>query len=459
MNKYLFITTIWVTGLLGFSTAVFGNEPVLVEENVVETIIIPPGNSQKDLNETAYLPSNASALPDGPPSKLGGSDTFVDVSPTVPCRPPYTFIFDKDASMVVGGNIFISSLHAYQSIDDAFIPSTEGIKDWTMMAGRFGKYLLEGILFNMGMIAQHEIFGHGARAREFNMHIRKYRVTPWSGYTYFKARDFQRLSPSEKTAFISGGVEGTYILAKQLRNQWLDSKYIDEREGHFYLQNVLDQTRYVLSTRHYKDLSPLHGHDIGLYIHEVNKWHRQRVLTAHDLRRKILLDFVDPYTFYSFFSLIKYVVDGTQGFEYPMIPLGNYQYLPGFRIALAPYGPEYQFINYMRGPEHSIQTTLRYGDNGDKESYGFTMEITRILSSDLLNFDGRIDLWNQPKMHARTSRRAESKFGAAASIIARYRLAPCFEVMGQLGYKTTGYIPGEFLRHTPIIRAGFSLQI
>jgi hypothetical protein len=375
---------------------------------------------------------------------------------------PYSFIFDQYSSMYVGAYALTSALHAYQSLDDYFIPNTHGATDWTMFVARFGKLVLEDVLFSWGMVAQHEIFGHGARAREFHLHIRGYRVTPWSGFTAYRNANFNRLSPSEKIAFTTGGMEGTYILAKHIRTGWLQNQCMDERSSHFYLITAFDQTRYVMSTR---DRHRRHGlwvddsHDVNRYIFEVNRWYGRQVLSGHKLRHQILFDYLDPYLFYSIYALGAYLFEGAQKFEYPMLQIGDYGYLPGFRIGLAPYGPEYQFINYIRSDEQTIQVTFRYGHLARKYSYGFILDIDRLISSDLLNIGTRLDLWNQPRIHAPSAMLARNKYGAALSLMARYKMNNCFELIGQLGYKTTGYIPGEVLKHSPIVRAGFALHL
>lgn len=410
--------------------------------------------------------------PDGPPTTSFTPPppvgTPVACDDSIPmCRPPMTFIFDSTFSPIVGAEAFISGLRVYQLLDDNFVPSTQGSTDGTMVFARLGKLALEYLLFETVSTAQHEIFGHGARGREFHFEPMRYRIRiGGGGSTHFQRRDYLRLSPNEKMAFTTGGVESTYILAKQLRNRWLDAKYLDEREGQLYLLTALDQTHYILKThnkpgRRFFNAPFLDDrHDIMSYIRQINAWHRRHVLTASDLRRYALFDLLDPYLYLSLFSIGQYLYDGTQGFEYPMLDFGNIQYLPGFRLALAPYAPEYQFINYFRGLDQTVQFTLRYSNLASRQSYGLILEVLRLWSSDLLNFDGRLDLWNQPKLHTHFFRRSEdNKWGIGASIMARYRVNNSVELKAQLGYKTTGYIPGEALKHTPIIRAGINLQL
>lgn len=452
MIKYILRILILVNGIAWFasmSNFAYANEPV-EESSTVETTIVTQGASQGD---------NFS----DPNSALPPINDSIDGN--VAGRAPIKFIFDANFSPIVGADLFISGLHAYMAIDDTLIPSTQGATGFVPVAGRLGKWILEGVMMNWAAVAQHEYFGHGARAREFNLKVNTYNIMPFRGYTSFNAHEFQLLTPSERAAVDTGGVEANYILAKELRNRWVETKYLDEREGHFYLITALDQPLYVLSTRNnWRNGRTFNffddSHDIHSYIKEVNFWHGHPVLNQRDLRRKIVADFFDPYLFYSLFAFGNYLIDGTQGFETPMIPIGNFHYLPGFRIALAPYGPEYQFINYIRGMDQTIQVTLRFGETGTIHSHGATIEVTKLVCSDLLSLDARIDGWHQPRLlKSHFLRRSESKFGGAFSIIPKYQILNNFDLFAQIGYKTTGYMPGEFLKHSPIIRIGFTFKM
>ncbi len=369
---------------------------------------------------------------------------------------PVQIIVDQHLSPVTGASAFITLLRGYQALDDNLLPSTQGQCDIAMIGGRFLKFIFEGALFSTATVAQHEYFGHGWRLREFHIHA-NYRIRPYDGFTSFSAAPFNNLSPLQRNSVNVGGIEATTILAKQLRNSFLESCWIDERAGHMYLLNNFDQTFYVLSTKHENNTTS--GNDITAYISTLNNWHGQQVLTHNQLKKKIYLDFLDPYFFYSLYGIGTYLINGDPAFEYPMLCIGDYKYLPGLRMALAPYGPEYQLINYIKTAEHIIQATFRYGNTGGKHSSGLTLEATRLFTSELLNFDGRLDLWQQPKLFTATAAQASSKAGAAMSLIARYQVAQCFDIFAQLGYKTTGYMQGESLKHSPIARIGFLARI
>lgn len=388
--------------------------------------------------------------------------TFETTEPITFEREPVGLTFDRHFSPITGADAMLTILRGYQALDDALVPSSVGDKSFGMIAGRIGKLLfIEGILTSTQMIAQHEVFGHGYRAREFHVPNLRYRVTPWSGWISMNAAKFNQLSSNEKIAIMAGGMEGTSVLANRIRTRWFNSSAnsIDSREAHLYLNASLDQTMYVLDTKRRGDKTFSAGHDVINYINEVNHWYQKNAIDTHKLRRKILLDFVDPYLFYSAYSLGNYIVEGSQIWEYPMISIGEYQYLPATRIALAPYGPEYQLINFIKGPEQSYIATMRYGNTAGRRSSALGLDVLKLIASDLLFIDAKADIWHQPKMFATTASTAKGHFGAALSLIARYRIAPKVDITGQAGYKTTGYMPGEVLKHSPILRIGFAAYL
>lgn len=366
---------------------------------------------------------------------------------------------DRYFSPESGGKAMISVMRGYALLDDAYIPSGEGNQNGWMIAGRVGKWILEGVLADYLMVAQHEVFGHGFRLRELHVPIHRYHVTPWGGAVYFGAARFNQLSLHEKIAIDVGGMEGNSILARRLQIDWLDSQKIDSREANLYIASALDQTNYVLSTRARDKTFANNGHDVLAYINDVNRWHQKQVLSVKKLRKNILVDFFDPYLFYSAYSFGKYVVNGEQIWEYPMINIKEYQYLPALRGVLSPFGFEYQLTNYVKGPFNNYIVTLRAGNTNGKRSKALGIEMTNLFTSDLLFLDGKLDLLHQPKLFTVNALNNKNQFGGAASLIGRYKLWKQLEVVGQVGYKTNGFIQGEVLRHSPILRAGFNLNL
>lgn len=373
--------------------------------------------------------------------------------------PTATLLIDEYASPIVGANLILSAWTGYQALDDYLVPSTQGNMDPLMMLGRFGKLMfIDFTLASTGMIIQHEVFGHGFRGRSQKVSPSRYTIGPYRGTTYFPAAKYNALSLSEKAAIETGGMEATGILAKTTRDRWLDTNRIDHREAMLYLVNTLDQTTYVLSTKHDKTFQN-DGHDVGAYVNTINTWYGKQVTTQRRLRHNILIDYLDPFFFYSLYSAGLYVYEGCPTWEYPMIPIGDIKYLPGLRANLAPYGPEYVLKNYIKHQDTIYQVNLRYGHTGNTNAYGVHLETLRFWTTDLLTFDGDFDWWYQPKLFTVAGDTEKTRSGFAASAIARYAFTQQFFATGQLGYKMTGYMPGEPLKRGIIARIGVGLQL
>lgn len=401
-----------------------------------------------------------------PPSDFCNTEaeTIIPRSETeTPSKTPLWLTLDYTLTPIVGADLMILGLYGYEALDDWLIPSTDGEISTTLILGRLAKFLLiEFPLNGTLMVTQHEVFGHGARAREFKLPVIRYTIGPFSGSTSFPLLQYQKLSLNERAAISAGGMEGTTILANRLRERWFSANRIDSREATLYLLTSLDQTLYIRNAPDENRFFRFRfsGHDVCDYIEEVNAWYGKRALKMNKIKDQVLIDFLDPFLYYSLYSLGSYVIAGHQQLcDFPMIPIGDYRYLPGARLALAPYGPEYQWLNYIQTPERFIKAVFRYGNTRGNTSEAIDLEITRIWTSDLLFLDTKLSCWSQPKLFTPHARIGKKQFGFAASMIARYQFAEDFQMMGQLGYKTQGFLQGEILHAGIIARMGILMLL
>lgn len=371
---------------------------------------------------------------------------------------PLQFSYDPDFSMHVGSNLTQSALWGYQLFDDTMISSTEGDTRVRMMFARFGKLLIESSLASWALVAQHEIFGHGARAREFDMAVSSYHVSPFSGSTSFALGDYNNLSTIQKIALTTGGMESTTIVAYDLRDNWLRGSQLDVRAAQLYLANYLDQTTYIRGTPD-SDISS--GNDVASYVDLVNTWHDNAdVLTKKRLRHRSLIDLFDPFLWYSVYGMVNYIVYGEQLYDYSMFNIGNYQYLPSLRIVLSPWGPEYQFSNYFKNIDNQVlYLGLRHGSTGKHSSNGCTVKQTNLFNWRDIYFDGRADLWRQPNINAISAATAKRGYGLAGFATGNYWVKQTLKLFAQLGYKTNGFLQGEPLDSGIIVRVGVTANL
>jgi len=335
---------------------------------------------------------------------------------------PFGPVLDRHSSPYVGANAIITGLRGYQWLDDNLFPSTANDTSGAMILARFGRLVVVdyALVFGTAMVAQHEVFGHGFRLREFGVKPISYKIRPLEGSATFNAAQYNQLSFSEKAAVATGGMEANTVLANQLRVRWVDSGVIDSREATLYFLSSLDQTGYVLDMTS-QDNTFSNGHDVAEYIRDVNGWYQRPVVSMSKLKKRAWLDFFDPYLFYSVYSMGEYVTQGTQQWEYPMLSMGEYRYLPAARMVLAPYGAEYQLSSFIKGP-YTIFANVRYGNTGSRQSSSVGVEVVNLFNSDLLKIGAKVDVWNQPKLFTPNASLSSTKLGGAASMIARYRM-------------------------------------
>jgi len=370
----------------------------------------------------------------------------------------FGLLLDKDFSPYTGSELFISTLRAYQITDDSLIGNTTDNNSFGMALGRFAKYaFLEGTLASWSMVAQHEVFGHGFRAREAGLSVQSYCINPFSGSTSFLTADYNKLNQHQKIALATGGVESTTILAGQIRQRWLQNETIDSRESVMYLLNMFDQTQYVISASNDSDFVD-DGHDIKAYIKLVNGWHNNTdAITENKLRSKILIDFADPFLYFSLYGMATYIVTGQQDTTYPTINIKGYRYLPALRARLAPWGPEYQWLNFIKTPsEKLIEVTLRHGKTGNITSYGGTLSIHKLLDFYPWTIDGLVEFWRQPTLFTSSAAASKHKVGGAIMGGLHYHLTDKTRAYVKLGYKQKGYMYAEPLKASALAKTGFS---
>ena len=366
-------------------------------------------------------------------------------------------ILDKYLSPYSGSSLIQNFNEIYKSLDDRYLLSSAGKTNFIWVTARFSKLLIETIFAEFLTTAQHEIFGHGYRGREFRFSKIMYRVGIGSGYTAFYMKDYNRLTLNQKAAFSAAGNEANTILAQQLRATWLKNNLIDNRDATLYYANQFEQIKYVYITKEYSSNS----NDIIGYMKNINAWHgNNTTLTLNKLRLSVLWDLLDPALYNSLSSIGSYLVTGKQQEQLFMFTVGRYKYLPSARTLFTPWGLEYQLQNYIKTPtQELIQVNLRYGKTSSVSSYGLDLHIKPIWSYKHFTFGNKLSLWKQPKLGLALASLAPTSYGIAEYINIEYAYNKIFSLYGEIGYKTAGYIPGNPLENGVVYGAGFTINL
>lgn len=364
-----------------------------------------------------------------------------------------SLIVDQYYSPYTGSALNLSAYHAYMKLDDRFLPSSEGKDSLGWTTARVGKLFIEYMLSSTLMVVQHEIFGHGYRAREYHFKPISYEIGIGWGSTGFSYEDFYSLSMPRRAALSAAGMEANAILSQEIRRGWMQNNVVDRREAILYLLTDLDQSEYILGT---EDESTSPSNDVNGYVQDVNTWYGDSSLSKGKLRTYAIVDFLDPSLIMSFFSVGRYLVEGDPSVAMEMFDFGNYRYNFCGRLLLAPYGPEFQLQNYLSTPTLQFwQANVRYGNNSGVQSYGLDILTDKIWVYENWNFGNKFYIWRQPMfLQYNSGVDVPSRIGAAEFVNVRYKVHKNFAGYAEFGYKTAGYIQGIPLGNNWVWRFG-----
>jgi hypothetical protein len=337
----------------------------------------------------------------------------------------------------------------------------------------------------LAVVVEHEVFGHGYRIRDINRGRAKvegyqFNVPPPYGpggaaTSYAVSAKF---TVTEESAVAMAGVESTAILSWLTKLKWLESGKIDPRQTALYLLGQYDLTLYIGSLKALND-HEVDGHDIKAYVDSVNHNYTADRLTGRALRSLSWMNLGDAFTYYSVYAWFHYISSGKET-SIPMIPVFGYGYLPGIRLGLTPFGPEYFVENFFVKKNQPIYFYAKGGRHAKNNYYGLGMYAPKIWMIGHWAFGLRFDGWWQPKLLLQQgsqnfleidldekpdpnnplysfSQQHAMRLGTAGSVLTSFRITGRSGLEMELGYKTRGFLPGYSLWNSPVTRIYYTL--
>ncbi len=372
-------------------------------------------------------------------------------------------LFDDHFSSITGASNLASINEALIEYEQQYLPqkfSDEDNYGSRVLGGlyRLTKTIfLENIQDAMVDLVQHEVFGHGARLREFgNDHVtyELHTVPPYgtgSGITYYG--DYPN-SSDELNAVHIGGVEAEQLLSDEIRSRALERGSINYRESNIYFVGHLSVLLYALRTY---DLFSDNSNDIAHFVTQVQ--YRNPNITLDRIKQLSLASLADPLTldwFYSFFY--TYLRRGETNSPLPFISLGGWKYLPGIRFNLTPFGYEYSLDNNLVESGRVIGIRIGAGSADLGTSVSLDAETHGLWKMGVLTVDGKFGLWRQPELvlspYFTYSGPSGWLGGGYATVNLACKFAEHAGLMLEAGYKTKGFVQGEALDRGGILRAG-----
>ena len=327
------------------------------------------------------------------------------------------------------------------------------------------------------VLTQHEVFGHGARYREFGYKESSYILNfaiPFgdgSGLAISGARETGRLfTHSEQIAKIHGGNEANIVLSENIGSRVLFDNKIHYREGLLYLISKNNLLAYIWFDKFRNDgsISNFANGDIASYVMRMNSenFESGKRYTLNKLAWQSTISLLNPIQLYTAFTIGKtYLLDGNEIFEdIPTIKINAIKYLPAFGYNLTPFGSEFILTQYFITETKLIQVKINLGDNTFHEFFGGGIQVYSLINLPKFMLSANLEGWYQPAIKVGGKTIEQTKGGLGYLFKTDMSLFPfnnanSFGFFTQLGYKTNGYVLGEQLKRGLIFKFGLALKM
>jgi len=187
---------------------------------------------------------------------------IMSLNPLVGAEVHYSLILDNTYSSKTGANNILALHRGLYALEGKFLRpkwSDEKtlLKKVAGLSYRLAKTVfLDNVLDHLGFLIQHEVFGHGARYREFGYKNNSYSIhllfpygdgKGWAGRG--RPEPGSKATAYENIAMIIGGSESNTVLANLLKYVWLKRGSIHYRESIFYLFTANDLWAYIARSK------------------------------------------------------------------------------------------------------------------------------------------------------------------------------------------------------------------
>jgi hypothetical protein len=304
---------------------------------------------------------------------------------------------------------------------------------------------------------QHEYFGHRGRALELGAPVGRIRLHSFWGTGGGYDADLSRLNDTGRLVVNAGGSEANTVWAEESVRRAMAPSQVYYAELPATLLKV-DLPLYALGGDTPRPEDPAwrrkadEGWDVASYLDGFQYRSDRSLRALYDAtRRGAWWSLSDPRLMASLYSyLVHYVLEGRRQAPFPMLSAGGLRFIPGTSFHLSPFGPEYLLsLHVKRG--HRLLSVYGRRAIGHRDGSGEGMggEGRGIVRRRRLVLDVRADAWRQPDdlglaRDADASRRR--RVGANIEtrvVVPAVKDAWGVGLIGELGYKTRGFVAGR----------------
>lgn len=393
-------------------------------------------------------------------------------------------------------DLFLSATNSLAFIDQRYHSSHH-----SFMSQLIESSLVMWASFLMIPTANHEFSGHGMRLQELGSSIQRIKLG-LDGKDSFVAYNRPKPYHLQKFAIIDlAGVQANQLLAQKLVTQLLKNKQnLDRVTASVYLQSALDQWLEITSCNpeeaigHYFTISTK---DIHNYVRYMKLAYGDQTHIVSRLKSNVWWDLLDPMLFLSIYAL-----KAGQTVKVPSLTLGYFPYfgqvklLPMTKLVLTPYNTlEKQVIAHFDTDATYIKLTLALGKEsksnlptltpGGKTVFalpnyaGFGAFLTpdsippssnhtyyaelmvdrALLLSKKTKLGFTVAAWKQPEFFLKNPRQAPLKIGGMALLHLKYQITQPFKIFASVGYKSQGFVVGQALKASALMRLGMTITL
>lgn len=391
----------------------------------------------------------------------------------------YPLFYDKDQSMQFGANNLLIAHKAIYSFQDEYIPDSlwreSNFKRKCLGFGyRMSKlFLLDFQQDYLFYLTQHEVFGHGARYREFGSKNNRYELSMFypfgNGSGSAMWGTIYPTTPHKEISSSIAGVQANQVLASTLLQQILLGGEIHYRQGLLYLLSQNDQLLYTW-TDYYKSLNGKTGGDMNGYVNKLNTlyFNQGKTYSLNKMSLQSLVSIINPMQLYAAFTILY--VHGIKGEKklshIPMIKLGKIQYLPFINFNISPFGGEYILSNNFKFNHQLWVMDFGISDHYFDNTYRLSLKAFNLLKFPKNRINLHFNIWNQPELELQETTgtfvpKEKNVFGGSIAtdlIFNPVKSNPKFGFYSQIGYKTKGFEAGTQLDKGLILKYGLNFS-
>ncbi|MDB4997492.1 MAG: hypothetical protein JWM74_4924 [Myxococcaceae bacterium] len=324
----------------------------------------------------------------------------------------------------------------------------------------------------------HEVYGHGARGREFGR-APVYSFSLPASYSWLLAPD-DHSSHSGTTDFTSGrggqvdqALPGNFggIEANLTASHWMTTRIVanDGNAHHGELLAYMAKTVYADSVYGHK-IDRLGGtdagNDVSNYVTNLqDRFNRvsaaDRVSIASHLRTAYAWNLLDPTLLFAAWSTVRFVALGDRASTLPMPRAYGIAMYPSTRFALSPFGAEHYLDLFFAKNGVVANVYGRAGSSGLATYDGLGV---RVLGWEplpgRLGLGGELDVWTQPEtlLVERNVYERTQILGANVAAHATLYLGERFGITGKLALKSRGYLMSEPIAGGPYGYLGIAVR-